>query len=513
MKTTALILFVCTLPLVGQRILQTHTLGPNQVAQQLRAAGDTNGDGIQDFVARIADFNEQTQVNTWRVQIGSGSSGAVLQTLPLGQVVNAADAVGIGDVNGDGRSDIAVVTGILLRVFSGGSGALIYTAPLPSGENYVAVCEAGDFDGDGIADLVGLTVNSNSQMTARVLRGTNGTQLTACQPQSSGGFAQWQVRSLGDVTGDGKADVVVAGSGTVATALRTDTGTVLWATAAASNEFERRIETVDLDGDQRRELIWLRPSQVQPNGTSGSAAVYGSNGALRYVVTGRFGLESGWNGAVSGLGDLDLDGVQDFALGIRDGAGGLIACSGRNGAFLWKFQGDPLQNFGTALAAIADVDGDGFTDFAAATDRRSPSAATQWHIVSGKIVADAQPQLGACGGSSFFPRLGASRPIVGQNMTITGLDGPANTGGVLVFSLRPPYPAYLGVSSCFAWFDLGAGSALAPLTQPQWNLVLPVPAVPQLAGLEIALQSYYAPTAGPLGLDLSNGVWARIGYP
>ena len=34
--------------------------------------------------------------------------------------------------------------------------------------------------------------------------------------------------------------------------------------------------------------------------------------------------------------------------------------------------------------------------------------------------------------------------------------------------------------------------------------------VPQLAGLELALQNFYAPTAGPLGYDRSNGVRARL---
>ena len=32
------------------------------------------------------------------------------------------------------------------------------------------------------------------------------------------------------------------------------------------------------------------------------------------------------------------------------------------------------------------------------------------------------------------------------------------------------------------------------------------------AGLEIALQAFYVPTGGPLGFDLSNGIWARLGY-
>jgi hypothetical protein len=28
----------------------------------------------------------------------------------------------------------------------------------------------------------------------------------------------------------------------------------------------------------------------------------------------------------------------------------------------------------------------------------------------------------------------------------------------------------------------------------------------------MALQAFWSPTAGPLGYDLSNGVWARLGW-
>lgn len=57
----------------------------------------------------------------------------------------------------------------------------------------------------------------------------------------------------------------------------------------------------------------------------------------------------------------------------------------------------------------------------------------------------------------------------------------------------------------------GVGIELAPLTQAQWNLPLPLPMVPQFAGIETARQSFCSPTAGPLGYDLRNGVWARRG--
>lgn len=119
---------------------------------------------------------------------------------------------------------------------------------------------------------------------------------------------------------------------------------------------------------------------------------------------------------------------------------------------------------------------------------------------------------GACGGGPFLPQLGMSRPILGQTATVSLLHGPPAVNGVLAFSLQPPWPTYLGASTCTAGFDLGTGVALYLPTQPTWSLALPLPHVPQLAGIPIALQCFYSPTNGALGMDLSNAAWARIGF-
>ena len=92
------------------------------------------------------------------------------------------------------------------------------------------------------------------------------------------------------------------------------------------------------------------------------------------------------------------------------------------------------------------------------------------------------------------------------------LDGAVGALGILAFSAKPQWPTYLGASTCTAWFALGGWVVLHSTTAPAWSLGLPIPSVPQLAGIEFALQCAYAPTAGPRGFDLSNGLHARLGF-
>ena len=195
----------------------------------------------------------------------------------------------------------------------------------------------------------------------------------------------------------------------------------------------------------------------------------------------------------------------------RSAYGAAIAFSGRTGAALWSQGGwAGFSGCGTALAALGDVDGDGFHDVAVGCPGALPSGA--WIVVSGRPLADVTQLGGACGGGPFLPQLGATRPVLGQIVTIALRDGPSGSNGLLAFSARPGTPTYLGASTCTAHFDLGNWVMLLATVQPQWTLGVPVPNAPQLAGIEFALQSFYSATGGPTGIDLSNGLAARIGY-
>src|SRR5206468_5762063 len=74
--------------------------GPNAVA-----VGDFNGDGIQDLA--VADYGVYPQrANTVSILIGNGDGS--FRPPQAVQVGNAPSFVAVGDLNRDGRADLAV---------------------------------------------------------------------------------------------------------------------------------------------------------------------------------------------------------------------------------------------------------------------------------------------------------------------------------------------------------------------------------------------------------------------
>lgn len=507
MKTTNLALpLVALLPLPAQTLLHSHVLPFVGPVQLVAPAGDTNGDGFADVVALAMN---QTNPANWQptLVVLSGRTGVPFYSVTDPNLVNVTDLFGAGDVNGDGRSDIVAVLADSLRTYSGSTGALLYAVASPSQfESFRGVCAIGDYDGNGRADLAAVTYDTNTSSCAlRVRRGENGSVLTTVVTLGAE-YNQVNLRGLGDLTGDGKQEIAIRLASTDVVVRNGATGAVLWWQPAPGNDGQRGIDAIDLDGDGKREIFYLRP-QYQTSSVQGRLTVYApTTGAPLLTLQGV--PNEGIGGTVAAAGDLDQDGRIDFVTN----AGALLrAHSGGDGHRLWSLGSwVPGQGLGQVVG-VGDVDGDGFGEFVV-------TLANNWqpwslHLMSARVLADARPVQPACGGGPFLPRLGSTRPVLGQAMTIAGQDDPPGAPGMLVLSFQPAASTWLGAGSCYAHFDLGSGLALAPLTQPQWSLQLPLPLVPQFAGYEFALQSWHTGTSGPLGYDLSNGVWLRLGYP
>jgi hypothetical protein len=124
----------------------------------------------------------------------------------------------------------------------------------------------------------------------------------------------------------------------------------------------------DLNGDGRREFL-----VGSPYGGGGFGRVSVHSGADGVEVLSVIGSEDGseFGTAIAGLGDVNGDGCEDFAVGAptQDSAGLLAgrveAFSGLDGTRLWMQDGVQGDLLGRSLASAGDLDGDGLGDLIA----------------------------------------------------------------------------------------------------------------------------------------------------
>ncbi len=137
--------------------------------------------------------------------------------------------------------------------------------------------------------------------------------------------------------------------------------------------------------------------------------------------------------AVAYLGDLDGDGVQDLAFGsIGEGfAGSVRVLSGRTGELLLTVQGSTFaENFGRAVTACGDVDADGVPDLAVGapeSDQAAPSAGCV-RILSGADGSLLRELLGGSSGEQFGSAVAAAGDVDGDGLPDLLVGAPNRAG-------------------------------------------------------------------------------------
>src|SRR5262245_60451837 len=352
---------------------------PVGVAPRAVTVADFNRDGKPDLaVVNTGPVSTSTSQGSVSVLLGNGSRS--FQPAVTTAVLNpAGTSVVSGDFNGDGLPDVALTTAAngvnpAVEVLLGKGDGSFQTnhLVLPVGPTPLSVA-AGDFDGNGALDLV----TANSQGTVSVLLGNGGGSFRPRIDVTVGGAPR--AVAVGDFNGDGRLDVAAAKqlSETVSVLLGHGDGTfaVPLVFAASGQDFTPSSMAVgDVNGDGRADLVI--------NSIGGLDSVIAQLGVLLGNGDGTFRAPifegpgtTGGEGDVA-LADFNNDGRLDVAVGGQAALpDGLTVNTGNgDGTFGVPFQSP--QSFSTGGndplgVAAADLNGDGRPDLVAANTSSS----------------------------------------------------------------------------------------------------------------------------------------------
>src|SRR5262249_29697516 len=167
-------------------------------------------------------------------------------------------SVAVGDFNGDGVQDLAVANFLFFYtdfvvLFGSGSGMLQGAGNFGAGDFPGAVA-VGDLNGDGVQDLAVVNGGFGSNDVSVLLGNGDGTFQAAVN--FGAGVTPVSV-AMGDFNGDGVRDLAVANffiSNNVSVLLGNGDGTFQAGVSFGAGRFSRSVSVVDFNGDVSQEL-------------------------------------------------------------------------------------------------------------------------------------------------------------------------------------------------------------------------------------------------------------------
>jgi hypothetical protein len=190
------------------------------VGQQVCQLGDVNGDGKLDAVAFVRDATPGQQGDVW-VSLSNGSSFEVQPRKAHDFFCVGQQQCALGDVNGDGKADAILFTrdttpGQQGDVWVALSDGLTFGAPLGAPQKWhdsfclgQQVCAVGDVNGDGRADVVTFIRDATAGQLEDIWVGlSNGRDFGPPQKWHDQHCRANEICALADVDGDRRADAV-----------------------------------------------------------------------------------------------------------------------------------------------------------------------------------------------------------------------------------------------------------------------------------------------------------------
>ncbi|MCF2488243.1 FG-GAP-like repeat-containing protein [Dyadobacter sp. CY347] len=386
------------------------------------SAGDVNGDGFSDVIVSAVQEdsdNSSPPANDGQVFIHYGgglginpivSQPPTLLTEDEDQNIGYGWSVAsVGDVNGDGFSDVIVGDPNSNYNGSGNGAAFIYyggnlhltpvaatvlTCNAANANFGFSVATAGDINNDGYSDVI---IGSPNSGQAYVYHGSatgvdNVPEIVLQDIPQDQTFG-WCVASAGDVNADGFSDVIIGAHEYDHGQTNEGVAFIYHGSAAgltaqydalleideSSAYFGRSVASAgDVNGDGFSDVVIGAPyyDKGAQNTDDGAAFIYhgsasGINNAVSVKITGE--KPGAWMGqAVAGAGDVNGDGYSDVIIGepgysgkINEGAALVFpgSASGISSTSISNIRSEQSNShLGWSVSSAGDVNGDGFSD-------------------------------------------------------------------------------------------------------------------------------------------------------
>ncbi len=352
--------FSCDSALFASRV--DFTAGNNPYCL---AIGDIDGDGKPDICA--TNYNSPS-ISVFR---NISTTGTIVFAAAVNFTAYPGPwGIALGDFDGDGKLDMAVANNnspynisVFRNTSTPGNISFATRIDIPTGTLPYMIAVA-DLDGDGKPDIASPNWISSNVATFRNTSTVGNISFAAHVDFATG--ADPEGIAIGDIDGDGKPDMAVAGYGTSVASVFRNISTVGTINFAPKVDFTTQtnvshIAIGDLDGDGKPDLAL---SSLSYNGFSALRNT-SSVGSVSFAPKVDF-LTGNYPEGIA-MGDLDGDGKPDIVTGdLTAGSISTLHNTSIVGTLSFAAHQDYLAGVHAYGVVIGDMDGDARPDIAVA---------------------------------------------------------------------------------------------------------------------------------------------------